>query len=268
MITVEDYVNCWKSYGLNNVDDYHNSIRRLWTDEEFCNKFKNVNYKAFWQASHELFGTDPVANHDNRLGKDLDLNLIKTANHSNWNLAHYCGVSGTMDLFLENCRQKKIADSHPIEIAEIGAGYGSFMNYLSTKDPNLYNYTGFDLISRSDDVVEVEGDDGCLSDEQVDKYDGKFNMVYSFNVFQHLEIHQIEKYIQQSHRILKKNEYCGMVLGVCFDTTSFHYGQKIDLPTWQQFSDIIKGKFRPLSCYRSYQPQHINMHLFHMDIIL
>jgi cyclopropane fatty-acyl-phospholipid synthase-like methyltransferase len=180
----------------------------------------------------------------------LDITKIADANKSNWSVAHMMGASGYLDLFFDNTVAKYNKDKIS-KICEIGSGYGCLMNYLKNKP---YDYTGFDLIPRFEDVVEVMGEDGCLSDEQIDEYSGKFNLVYSFNVFQHLGKQQIAKYIEQSYQLLNKNEYSIMILGICLNSQSFHYGQVIQLPTEEEFDNMIEGKFRKVLTTKSHYP--------------
>ncbi len=269
--TVEDYIEVWKSFGLNSVKDYHSKVHELYKNDDFCEKFKTVNYKNFWLAAHQHFGTDPIANHDSvlrGLNTKLDLQIIEDANKSNWSIANASGVSGLFDNFFDNYSRNSRILYKKAQICELGSGYGSLFTYLNSKDPErkLYDYQGFDLISRFDEVEEVSGEDGCLSEEQVSSYENKFNMVYSFNVFQHLEKHQIQKYIDQTYRILNKNEFCSFILGVSLDINTFHYGQVINLPNFQELFDMLGGRFVANSCFRSYVKNQLNLHLFQFDL--
>jgi hypothetical protein len=263
METIEEFKKVWVEYGITNFETYKQFRSELYNNEEFCSKFKKINYKNFWKASHEFFGTDPIANNDVKLLTDLNIKKIEDANKVNWSIAHYSGVSGLMDLFFMNAESRCIHTN----IAEIGAGYGSIFEYLKTKDANTYDYTGFDLISRFDDCIEVEGEDGTLSDEQLQLYKNKFNLIYSFNVFQHLEKSQIEKYINQSYEILDTTNFSSMILGICIGGKTFHYGQTIELPTIDEFYKMIEGKFVPCSVYKAFNKNQLGLHLFYLDTV-
>lgn len=262
MSQIEEYKRLWTEHGITNIEEYNKLAPTLCRNKEFCEHFKNLDYKSFWNASHDFFGTDPICNNSSKLSIDLDLQKIEHANKLNWSIAHYCGVMGMFDLFFMNCKARGIVP----HIGEIGAGYGCIFEYLKTKDPTSYNYTGFDIIPRFDDVVEV-GDDGCFTGEQVKTYESKFNLMYSFNVFQHLEKHQIENYINHSFTMLDKSNLSSMILGICLDKSTFHYGQVVELPTTDEFHQMIEGKFEILSTYRSFARNQYNLHLFHMDTI-
>lgn len=263
MQTIEDYKRIWSGRGITDVRAYQSMGSELSKDDDFCSKFEKINYKNFWKASHEFFGTDPIANNTVKLKTDLDIRKIEDANKHNWSIAHYSGVTGLMDLFFENAKSRNMH----VNLAEIGSGYGSIFEFLKTKDSNLYDYTGFDLISRFDDVVEVEGEDGTLSDAQIEQFKNKFNLIYSFNVFQHLEKYQIEKYINQAYSLLDTKNFSSMILGVCIGGKSFHYGQRIDLPSIDEFYDMIKGKFIPCSMYKSFASNHMGLHIFYLDTV-
>jgi hypothetical protein len=263
MQTIEDFKNAWISRGITDVRAYQAMGAELRKDYDFCSKFEKINYKNFWKASHEFFGTDPIANNDCKLKTDLDITKIEDANKSNWSIAHYSGVTGLMDLFFVNAKSRNMK----VNIAEIGSGYGSIFEFLKTKDPTAYKYTGFDLISRFEDSVEVDGEDGTLSEDQIKLYKNKFNLIYSFNVFQHLEKYQIAKYIDQSYTLLDKRNSSSMILGICFGGKTFHYGQIIDSPSIDEFYDMIGGKFTPVSVYKSFASNQHGLHLFYLDTI-
>lgn len=261
MNEIEEFKRVWSEYGIPNVKDYQEKAFHLSKDEEFVSKFQKINYKNFWLAAHEFFGTDPIANNSRTLAIEKDIEKIEGANRNNWSIANYMGIAGSFDLFFDNCKVRNIRP----HIAEIGSGYGSIFEYLKTRDN--YDYTGFDLISRFDDVVEVEGEDGCLSDGQLHTFASKFTLIYSFNVFQHLEKFQIEKYINQAYTMLDKTKLSCFILGICLDTETFHYGQKIILPTSEEFHSMIDGKFKICSCNKSYVKNHHNLHVFYLDTI-
>lgn len=231
----EEIIELWKSVGWNNLNDYHEYLKSsddpLILEELDPDK---INPKTFWRAADEHFGTDPVCNHINA-SRNLDK---KEANYSNYKLAMYTGMSGqTLGLaaMLYDIFGK-------VSIAEIGCGYGA-MNSLYQEIENKYytktSYIGFDIIKRVTDAVEIEGEDGTFSTEQLEKYSLEFNLFYSSNTFQHLSKKQIEKYLTQVYHMLPY-EGCFNVMYAQCDKT-YHYGQLITLYTPDEFESLVKS---------------------------
>lgn len=228
----QQVIDAWKLLGWESVQDYCNFLSNGTCKREmFEDKFhpSNVNIKDFWKATDEVFSTDTVANCTFTDSKPYS---ITEANLKNHRIPLYLGLLGGMSFAEFNSKHK----FNRVAIAEIGCGYGSFKeNYIRDQ-----KYTGFDIIPRSPDVIELS-DDGCFTQQQVEMYKEEFTIFYSCNVFQHLSKQQIVKYLEQVHEMLPiggyfvfsyvKQPQCGY---------TFHYGQMIDIVATDLFKDIIK----------------------------
>jgi hypothetical protein len=254
-------IELWKSVGWNNLNDYHEYLKsaddRLILAELDPDK---INPKTFWQAADEHFGTDPVCNHNNNPSKVLP---IHEANSQNYRLAVYTGMAGQT-----LCLAAMLYDTFgKVNIAEIGCGYAC-INCLYQEIENKYwtktSYTGFDIIKRTEreeDVVEIEGEDGTFSSNQVLKYNEQFNLFYSSNTFQHLSKKQVEKYLTQVYHMLP---YGGFFNVMYTDSVnSYHYGQKIELFNLDEFQKLIKDIGYSIVGYCSLEiPNSLTPHSF------
>jgi hypothetical protein len=217
-------IELWKSIGWNTLTDYYDHLKsdsHIILDELDPDK---INPKCFWSAADEHFGTDPVCNQSIINDRVLD---IPEVNHQNSLLPHYLGMNGQTEMvcdFLNKTFGK-------INMAEIGCGYNAIHNlykHIENKYWNKTSYTGFDIIKRVSDIIEIEGEDGTLSDEQVKKYTEAFNLFYSSNTFQHLSKKQIEKYLRDIYAMLPFGGYFNvMYVDDCNET--YHYGQTIKM---------------------------------------
>jgi len=236
-MTKEQIIELWKSVGWNNLTDYHNFLQsgrdRIVLEELHPD---NLNPKTFWEAADQHFGTDPVCNHNNNPSKILP---IHEANGKNYRLAVYTGMSGqTLGL-----AAMLNATFGRVDIAEIGSGY-SAINSLYQEIENKFwtktSYTGFDLIKRVEDenILEIEGEDGTFSPNQVLKYNEKFNLFYSSNTFQHLSKNQIKNYLKQVYHMLPYEGYFNVMYAHCNKT--YHYGQSIEIYNKEDFEILAK----------------------------
>lgn len=248
---VEDYLKIWKDCGIESIEDYRDkkkfSMLKLYMD-----KFSkdSLNYKNFWKAQEVLTGIDGVCNCME--DKDIDNFDIESANRRNHNLAEMNGFVGWLKLIKWNLDMR----DQKMRLMEIGPGYGVLRDYLKELDPTS-EYLGFDVYPKCEDVIEVEGDDGCLTDRQVEFYKDSFNVAYSVNVFQHLYHDQVQKYIDQVYEMLYDGKYaifmCMFVVAADgWAKKSSHYGQEIDLPTYWEVDDMVRGKFKVIG--KSYMP--------------
>jgi len=231
----EEIIELWKSVGWNNLNDYHSYLNS--TEDRIVLEELNpdeINTKTFWEAADQHFGTDPVCNHNNNPSKIL---AIHEANGQNYRLAVYTGMSGqtlALAAMLDNTFGR-------VDIAEIGCGYSS-INSLYQEIENKYwtktSYTGFDLIKRVDDAVEIEGEDGTFSPNQVLKYNEKFNLFCSSNTFQHLSRNQIKNYLTQVYHMLPYGGYFNVMYAI--GEKSYHYGQTIMMYNKEEFECLAK----------------------------
>lgn len=247
---VEEYIETWKSRGIDSLKTYFDMMvnREFADDVEFTSKFSKdkINYSNFWKASDIYFGFDPVCSSVETASKRPSFDpkhCVEGCNDANYGLFHMYGMDGWMDCVKYNLEKRK----RSFKILEIGPGWGAFKTNYVDKIPGT-EYVGFDVVPRFDGAVQVMGKDGTLTDQQVDEYAGRFTAAVRFNVFQHLHKDQIERYLGQIHKMLVTHEYCGTVLQFCYSNTmqkqTFHYGQIVDLPTYDEIMDMLKGKFK------------------------
>jgi SAM-dependent methyltransferase len=227
--TKEEFINLWKVLGWNNAEDYHKYLIsdveiRPDLQEELGNVLNpdKINVKEFWRATDEVFGTDTVCNSDVYLGKTHN---IENSNYLNHLIPLFLGLYGNLEFAMLNAKRK----FKTVNIAEIGCGYGSFEEYFVKPNQNkIDRYTGFDIIPRKDNFVEIGNPDGSFSDEQLKEYNEVFNIFYSCNVFQHLSELQIKKYFKQVNEMLPIGGY--FVMSYVYDVPyTFHYGQRISI---------------------------------------
>ena len=229
----EEIINLWKSVGWNTLNDYHSSLKatedRMILDQLHPDE---INPKTFWLASDEHFGTDPVCNHSNLTESRLS---IREANKLNYKIPLFMGMIGQTQGCIAELKHKM----GYVSLAEIGCGYGSFFdNFINNQKYEDIDYRGFDIIPRIVSALELEGNDGCFSEQQEEKYHEKFNIFFSSNTFQHLSKKQVEKYLVQVYGMLP---YEGRFNVMYVDAeSSYHYGQKIELFDLDSFESLVK----------------------------
>ena len=232
----EQIIDLWKSVGWNNINDYHNHLRQSIAHIELPELAPDkVNPKIFWKAAEEHFGTDPVCNHNLISDRPLD---IREASYQNYLIMNYTGMAGqTLGLaaILNNTFDK-------VDIAEIGCGYGSMLDVyheIENKYWTKTSYTGFDIIKRNQSSVEIEGEDGTFSNEQISKYTNEFNLFFSSNTFQHLTRLQIESYLRGIYNMLPYGGYFNMMyVDKCLKT--YHYGQVVNIIQKEDLINLVK----------------------------
>ena len=229
----QEIIQLWKSVGWNTLGDYHKYLKdndeRMVIDNLDSDR---INPKEFWSACDEHFYTDPVCNHNNLSESRLS---IREANRLNYKIPLYMGMIGQTQGCIAELKHKM----GYVSLAEIGCGYGSFFdNFVNNEKYEDIDYRGFDIIPRTVSTLELEGDDGCFSEQQVDKYREKFNIFFSSNTFQHLSKKQVEKYLSQVYSMLPY-EGCFNVMYVDAES-SYHYGQKIELFDLDSFESLVK----------------------------
>jgi len=232
-------INFWKELGWNNIKDYSDFLKShtyLEIEEKLGDKLHpdNINVKEFWRAAEDVFATDPVCN---SIGESLK--SIEESNKLNNLIPLFLGLLGGLEVAIFNIKRY-----HTVHIAEIGAGYGSFEDGVINNRNDIYSYTGFDIIPRREDQVELMGENGSFSDEQLIEYKDKFNIFYSCNVFQHLSEKQIRKYLKDIFNMLP--HYGFFVLSYVNDEDGIvkstkHYGQIINILSKEKFKDIIRS---------------------------
>ena len=230
----EEIIDLWKSVGWNNLTDYHNYLKSS-DNSLFLNELDpdKINPKEFWRAADEHFHTDPVCNHNNLTESRLS---IKEANKLNYKIPLYMGMIGQTEGCVADLKHKM----GYVSLGEIGCGYGSFFeNFVNRERYDNIAYRGFDIIRRTKSTTEIEGIDGCFSEEQFHKYTEKFNLFFSSNTFQHLSKKQAEKYLTQVYYMLPYGGYFNVMYAEA--SHSYHYGQKVELFDMNNFINLSKN---------------------------
>jgi hypothetical protein len=233
----EQIIKLWKSVGWNNTQDYHND---LIIDAQMPTKIIGdslhpsiVNPKQFWKAADDHFFTDPICNHNNNPSNILD---IEKANYNNHLIPLFLGLYGGMEFAILNVKK----NLYTVKIAEIGCGYGSFEKHFINSRNDIDMYFGFDIIKRTEETIELQGEDGTFSTPQVALYEESFNIFYSCNVFQHLSEEQITKYLKQVYTMLPFDGYFVFTYVRRPDKGyTYHYGQKIEIIDIFRFKKIL-----------------------------
>jgi hypothetical protein len=228
-MTEAEIIKKWIEFGWDDAEDYHKEIADDRIVIEELNP-DNIHPRIFWSAADYHFKTDPVANSY----KSMRLMSIEESNKNNFLIAKCTGLISQLEYAIDLLKSNK----QPINIAEIGCGYGSlYKNYII---PNKLNYTGFDVIKRFDGAVEIQGDDGTFSQSQMYKHKNEFNIFYSSNTFQHLSPKQIKNYLHQVYDMLP---YGGVfnLMYVHDVPHTYHYGQQVEIIEENMFLDLIKS---------------------------
>jgi len=226
-------IELWKSVGWNTLNDYHDHLRNTDTRIIFEELHPDVvDARQFWKAADEHFATDPVCNHSNCVEQQLS---VQQANRHNYNIPLNMGMMAQVEWSISQLR----ATTGVASVAEIGCGYGSFYeNYIEPYPFDGMTYQGFDVVARTEHAVETQGEDGCFSQQQVERYREQFNMFFSSNTFQHLSKRQTSKYMSQIYDMLPYGGYFNLM---CVDgeEACYHYGQAIELFSIQQLRSLI-----------------------------
>ena len=236
-MTKEDIIELWKSMGWHTLEDYHSYLNsgseRLVISELDPDK---VNPKTFWQAADDHFGTDPVCNQTGNNDRILD---IQEANYKNYLITLHSGMAGQtlgISALLNDTFGR-------IDMAEIGCGYSSAKSLYLEIENKYYtktSYTGFDIIKRVSSAIEIEGESGVFSDDQIKKYTEEFNLFFSSNTFQHLSKLQIESYLKAVYAMLPYGGYFNlMYVADCLAT--YHYGQSVRIIPTNEFVSLAES---------------------------
>jgi hypothetical protein len=201
-----------------------------------------VNCRDFWKAIDEIFGLDPVcATNFGEFTHNVD-----SGNLRNLRLARFSGMLNFIDAW-------KHAG---LNLLEIGPGYGSFKQYCLMN--TNFTYYSFDVVRRVYEVGLLDPD-GTLPRQFLEDLPGKFKIVYSSNVFQHLSQRQRSQYFLDIHKLLEKD---GIFVFNCFthnvDPTKVlpedrysednrmylkHYGQLTEVPYYYELRSELEKYF-------------------------
>ena len=231
----DQIINLWKNVGWHTLEDYHNHLRLDPVHIELSELSPDkINPKTFWSAADEHFGTDPICNQTIH-GRLLD---IQEADYQNYLITVYTGMAGQTS-GIASLLKRTLGR---IDIAEIGCGYSSAKSLYLEIENKYYGsttYTGFDVIKRASSSVEIEGEDGTFSEEQIKKYNEEFNLFFSSNTFQHLSRTQIESYLRAIYNMLPYGGYFNMMY--VDDLKTYHYGQIINIIPKDELINLVKA---------------------------
>ena len=233
-MTKHQIIDLWKSVGWNSLSDYHNHLKTDIAHIELPELDPDkINPKTFWKAADEHFGTDPICNQTIH-GCLLD---IQEADYQNYLITLYSGMAG-QTLGIASLLKSTLGR---IDMAEIGCGYSSAKSLYLEIENKYYGsttYTGFDVIKRASSSVEIEGEDGTFSEEQIKKYTEEFNLFFSSNTFQHLSRFQIESYLRAIYDMLPYGGYFNMMY--VDDSKTYHYGQVVNIIPKDELINFVK----------------------------
>lgn len=166
------------------AEQYFNGKKITLSDVELLSP-ENIDNTAFWRIAEELFGIDGVCNTmHGTLPSD-----IESGNRRNISLARHIGSL----TFIDDWK------NYSLPILEIGAGYGSFKNYVEAT--THYKYTGVDVYPKIPGVLSTYKN-GLLPNYIRFQ---KFHIIYSSNVFQHLSSYQRTRYYQDINSMMTKD---------------------------------------------------------------
>jgi hypothetical protein len=236
-MTIDQIIEMWKNVGWNNLNEYHDYLKNEHDYIELKALDPDViDPKIFWKAAEIHFGTDPVCNQNRTPNIDAGTLL---PNYYNDLLPIHLGMTGQTHYLCATLVEK----FNYVRIGEIGCGYGAFRknSYLSIQKRYLrdISYVGFDVLKRTPDTVELMGSDGTFSDSQIKEYKDRINLFYSSNVFQHLSINKIQKYLNQVYDILPFGGYFNLMY-VSNTKKTYHYGQYNDIMSEGELKFMIK----------------------------
>lgn len=230
-----EIIELWKAIGWDSIASYHkhlsSSADMIVLDLLDPNVVDPVE---FWCAAEDHFGTDSICNRSS----SFDILSIKESNKVNHDIAMCAGMLLQLDI----CAQHVYKLFGSVDIAEIGAGHGSFrLAYSNIQNRFLdkTSYAGFDIIKREESQIMVGDIDGNFSQDQVFLYTDQFNLFYSANTFQHLSKHQIKKYLNQVYKMLPHGGYFCMMYVKDIERT-YHYGQAVEIFSIDELKTFVK----------------------------
>jgi hypothetical protein len=192
-----------------------------------------INSEDFWKVCEDLFSTDCVANAvDN--GTTVAYNHM-SGNRMNLRIARSVGLINWIDEFRH----------YNLSLLELGPGYGSLRNYVEAT--TMFNYVGFDVVPKTPDVKKCTSE-GHIPPEYVSENAGKFNIVFSSNVLQHLSPKQRLKFFDDAYTLLSEE---GMLMFNIQTDVKLPierrymtlYGQFIEIPTYEEIIGIVQEKY-------------------------
>jgi hypothetical protein len=213
-----------------------------------------VDCRAFWKVCDDLFGIDPVCNlaiapEVGRLPYAIETPM--DVNRMNLRIAKSFGITAFLE---ENAHAR-------LRVLEIGAGYGSLMNFVETHTNHVY--LGVDAVPRVAGVIETT-QDGLLPRALIERERGALSYIVATNVFQHLSTKQRAKYVEDARELLHAGGF--LLFNLTVDTGkiapcardadgnawAIHYGQYTPIPTGSAAYDLATPLFNILYVTQRY----------------
>jgi SAM-dependent methyltransferase len=203
----------------------------------------NVDNNDFWRFANEQFGIDCIAN--TKYGASTYTSV--TGNRRNLGLARTIGALNYIEEFKNT----------PKRLLEIGAGLGSFKNYIETN--TQFDYVGVDAFPQLVGVEQTTKE-GFLP-EKIKNLGQCFDIVYSSNVFQHLSQKQRVQYFKDIYHSLSPDGVFivnlmlnnnGGYVGADGEKYLCHYGQFTLIPSWSKIIEDLTQHFNILQTTTRY----------------
>jgi len=132
-------------------------------------------------------------------------------------------------------------------VLDLGAGYCNFVNHIIAKEKHaadasdiIKKYADKDVICHVKDCTDLN-----------DIPNGKFDVVFESNLLEHLELNQVEKTLQEVHRVLKSG---GRFIAMQPNFTYFYRNYFDDYTHRQVFTHI---GFVDLLCNYGFEVEHV-----------
>lgn len=229
-----------KKFGITSLDAYSEFLRK-WRAKEWIPTQEDleilspddINCRDFWKLTQDLFGMDSVCNiaDGNKVENRID------SNRTNLSIARHTGMLNLID----DWRQFKM------KVLEYGAGFGSLKNYIEST--TCAEYYGFDVFPKCSDISETT-EQGYIPAEFVESNKGKFQLVVSTNVMQHVSEKQKLQFIKDAATLLVAGGMLSFNLPVDTNDASpirygTLYGQFIEVPKISKVMSWIEKDFSP-----------------------
>jgi hypothetical protein len=257
MDTIEDFKQIIEGqYGINDLKSYGEykfnvTKRGLSRDEVDKLSPDNVNSSSFW----EYIEKNPEIKNDAicfGISKDGTRDEV---NRHNFGLA--CSMNSLCPILLYR-------DCVGMPILDIGPGYGMLKEFVE-KNTKL-KYFGVDVYPKVEGVLQVSSDGSTLPSE-ITSMTGRFGLVMSINVFQHLSVKQRRHYYKQIYDLLHPTHGIFVFTVCCQEVNAAmkgffcaetgkeymcHYGQYTEMQSYSETVDDLNKHFNILSlCQRS-----------------
>lgn len=247
--TEEQLIELWKSYGIHNLNDYfeRGDVIRYNHKVNYLLSPFNIRGDVFWGASRKHFSNDCVAGYRQPDKSVKNLDDIKAANEQNFSVSKCFGTFWLLQnaLFIMNPNLKR---KEKPNLLEIGTGFGCLPELGLPQLSKEFNYFGYDVYPDYPNVEKI--DNYVFSDEQIENLKEKsIDIIYSCNVFQHIDKWHQFIYIDQMAKILPKGRPAIIMFAVNGETNM--YGQRIILPSERELMNRLDTDFKVIQTFRN-----------------